>query len=295
MSETMPCNDPNQDVIPKNKKEIFEPELRRQHGTGCKITDSEFQIKDKRFREIGLAISEKTLHESSPVKNLLLNRVKNTGGMKASWLNNAARVKNTERIKAYYRNDAASNMIKTWIRPTIGWSIECEGSTKRNKAYMQIRDISSLHVETGLDHREWPEISLIFSVIAGTSLLFICGFYVICEGFYDFITGKIFVVPSCCICFSYLSMIGPMVFFIKEKARLRVELQKLETFQTTFESTFNNCTDTHTHVNVQPAIDLATSSIQAIGAIPNLAIISVTSPAVLLLIVLLGAAVVECN
>ena len=152
MSERMPCNDPNQDVIPKNKKEIFEPELRRQHGTGCKITDSEFQKKDKRYREIGLAISEKTLHESSPVKNLLLNRVKNTG-MNYEGMNYAARRENTERIKAYYRNYAASNMIKTWIRPTIGWSIECEGSTKRNKAYMQIRDISSLHVETGLDHR----------------------------------------------------------------------------------------------------------------------------------------------
>jgi len=115
------------------------------------------------------------------------------------------------------------------------------------------------------------------------------------EGSCNEISVVIFVVPSCCICFSYLFMIGPMVFFMNEKARLRVELQKLETFQTTFESTFNNCTDTHTHVNVQPAIDLATSSIKAIGAIPNLALISVTSPAVLLLIVLLGAAVVECN
>jgi len=199
MSEKMPCNDPNQDVIPKNKKEIFEPELRRQHGTGCKITDSEFQIKDKRFREIGLAISEKTLHESSPVKNLLLNRIRSKNYTvrkerlgyeerrrqsrfnervvsEAEWeeeLENSSafgkmiksnirknRIKRniddmtpSDSIEAYYKTYAASNMIKTWIRPTIGWSIECEGSTKRNKAYMQIKDISSLHVETGLDHR----------------------------------------------------------------------------------------------------------------------------------------------
>ena len=132
-----------------------------------------------------------------------------------------------------------------------------------------------------------------FVMIALAILICIC--MGLLEGSCNEITDVIFVVPSCCICISSIFLIGPMVFFMNEKARLRVELQKLETFKTTFESTFNNCTDTHTHVNVQPAIDLATSSIQAIGAIPNIALIRVIFPTLFFLIVLTGAAVVQCN
>jgi hypothetical protein len=101
---------------------------------GCKSSITKKEHNDNRYIDIGLHISESTLHKNSNVKKQLLERAYGVGGTIST---SFARFRDRKggrmgnKLKRYYEDSAHDRLYKAYQRPTIGWKLECDSDRGR--------------------------------------------------------------------------------------------------------------------------------------------------------------------
>ena len=101
MAESQPCNDPTEESFAQtHRKTLFAPDLRGLMKNGCHPDKTKKESHDKRYRDIGMLISEATLHKNSHVKEQLMERAYGLGG--TVYFSRFKGGKPNNKVKTYY-------------------------------------------------------------------------------------------------------------------------------------------------------------------------------------------------
>ena len=164
-------------------------------------------------------------------------------------------------------------MYRVWERPTIGWSLECEGD--RSRAYQVMKKVESNGLKVGRRYRGSIVAGLVMSLIAVVGAC--C-----CLGAFKDDPEVSFCLQSLLIFISSLVLFGPMLFFWNQSNQLTDKHESLLQFDDAHKHWINKCTDTHSWVNIEPVIDAARYHMKFQSALAVMALFAVSGPLIFL-------------
>jgi hypothetical protein len=160
------------------------------------------------------------------------------------------------KMKNYYENEAHKYLYEARVRPTIGWSIKCENSDQRTKAYDAIRSVRSPALMVGSSVRGCIIAALVLACIAICMSCCIFGFIAELESVNDH--GVVYFAMFCQFIWMVTItavLIAPMQFFWASSEKLSQSYKALHEFRNKHEEWINSCTNKYAWIDTSSMLE----------------------------------------